>query len=261
MPFLLWIAATAGLLLTRRRILGVLFLVVPLSAFLLAAFRVVPLYDRFALWIVPALYAGIALLMDLGVHHTAAGWSQRHWRRAAAGALAVGLSIWAAADVLAQGKRHLDIGVPADNNHGVDDRHAVEWLLEQSRPGDAVVTTRLGWPAIWWYGQIPLYPRPPGGHLPGGVPMIEMYHQRIDCGSDLATLASQHRRLIVYIGFPDHEPSFRPLVVQELRKVGRIVETRDFAPLSRVLIVETGAAAPVAEAAKECVGIGIARRW
>ena len=91
--------------------------------------------------------------------------------------------------------------------------------------------------------------------------MIEMYHQRIDCGSELAALAAEHPRLIVYIGFPDHEPSFRPLVLDELRKVGRIVETRDFAALSRVLIVETGAAPPVAEAAKECVGIGVARRW
>ena len=259
-PALFWTAAAAGFVLARRRLLGLLFLVVPLSAFLLAVLRIVPLHDRFALWIVPALYAGIALLLDVGVHHSVAGWRQQRWTRVAAGGITIVLSTWAAADVIAQGRRHLDIGVTADNNHGVDDRTAVKWLLEQAGPGDAVVTTRLGWPAIWWYGQIPLYPRPPGGHLPGGIPMIEMYHQQIDCGSELATLASEHRRLIVYIGFPDHEPSFRPLVVNELRRVGKIVESRDFAALSRVLIVETGAA-PVAEAAKECVGIGVARRW
>ena len=260
-PLPFWMAVTAGLLLARRRLLGLLFLVVPLSAFLLALLRLVPLHDRFALWIVPALYAGIALLLDAGVHHTINA-GKRHWIRAAFGVACVALAISAAADVVGQGRRHLDIGVPADNNHGVDDRTAVKWLLEQTRPGDAVVATRLGWPGIWWYGEIPLHPRPPGGKLPGGVPMIEMYHQRIDCGGDLATLASEHQRLIVYVGFPDHEPVFRTLVVNELRTVGRIVESRDFAALSRVLIVETGGtpAGPQPPRA-ECVGVGVARRW
>jgi hypothetical protein len=167
-----------------------------------------------------------------------------------------------AADVIAQGRRHLDIGVRPDNNHGVDDRSAVKWLLERTRPGDAVVTTRLGWPAIWWYGRIPLSPRPPGGHLPGGVPMVEMYHQHIDCGNDLARLAAEHKRLIVYLGFPDYELRFRDFAVDELAKVGRIVESRNFAALSRILVVETGSV-PASNVGprKECVGIGIARRW
>ena len=261
-PLLFWIAATAGFLVGRRRLLGVMFVVVPLSAVLLAVLRLVPLYDRFALWMVPALYVGVALLLDTGVHHTVGGWTSRRWIRVASGAVFVTAALSAAADVVAQGRRHLDIGVPADNNHGVDDRTAVKWLLAQTRPGDAVVATRLGWPGIWWYGSIPLSPRPPGGKLPGGVPMIEMYHQRIDCSGDFAALAAEFRRLIVYVGFPDHEPEFRGLVVEELRAVGRIVESRDFAALSRVLIVETGGAPAVqASPREECVGVGTARRW
>lgn len=261
-PLLFWIAASAGFIVGRRRLPGVMFVVVPLFAMLLAVLRLVPLYDRFALWMVPALYVGIALLLDTGVHHTVGGWMTRRWIRVASGLGFTAIALSAAADVVVQGRRHLDIGVPADNNHGVDDRTAVKWLLAQSRPGDAVVATRLGWPGIWWYGNIPLSPRPPGGKLPGGVPMIEMYHQRIDCGTDLETLASEHQRLIVYVGFPDHEPEFRSLVVEELRTVGRIVESRDFAALSRVLIVETGSAPPAPTSpAKECVGVGVARRW
>ena len=260
-PLLFWIAAAGGFMLARRRLFGLLCLVVPLSGFLLAVLRLVPLHDRFALWIIPALYAGIALLLDAGIHHTINA-GKRPWTRAAFGVACIALAISAVADIVGQGRRHLDIGVPADNNHGVNDRTAVKWLLEQSRPGDAVVATRLGWPGIWWYGKIPLYPRPPGGKLPGGVPMIEMYHQRIDCGGDLATLASEHQRLIVYVGFPDHEPVFRTLVVNELRKVGRIVESRDFAALSHVFIVETGGAPAVREPPRaECVGVGVARRW
>lgn len=264
----LWMGALSGFMFTRRRMLAALFCVIPISAFVLGVLRVVPLHDRFALWIVPALYVGVALLLDAGIHHSVFGVRHKRWVRVVGGVLLIGVATAAAADVLTQGRRHLDIGVPADNNHGVDDRTAVKWLLNEARPGDAVVTTRLGWPAIWWYGKIPLLPRPPGGRLPGDIPMVEIFHQvaHPECGRELATLAAQHRRLIVYIGFPDHRPVFREVVVHELRKVGRLVETRDFAALSTVLVVETGEpelssdiALPAEEAG--CVGVGVARRW
>ena len=40
------------------------------------------------------------------------------------------------------------------SKHGLDDRAAVRWLMRQRQPGDAVMTTRLAWPAVWWYGEI-----------------------------------------------------------------------------------------------------------
>ena len=266
---LFWSAALAGLLLTRHRVLGILFLTVPLSAVLLGVLRVVPLHDRFALWMVPSLYVGITLLLDSGLHHLSTATRAKRWMLAAPALAAVVLAALPAGDVIAQGRRHLDIGVRPDNNHGVDDRSAVRWLLTEARPGDAIVTTRLGWPAIWWYGKIPMLPRPPGGKLPGGIPMIEMFHeaQHPQCTAALTALAAQHKRLIVYIGFPDHLLEFRDVVVSELRKVGRIVETRDFAALSKVLVVHPGnpelqgVTPPAGDEEPGCVGVGLARRW
>ena len=52
---LFWIAVVTGFVVSRRRILAVTLVCVPLSACVLAMLRVVPLYDRIGLWIVPSL--------------------------------------------------------------------------------------------------------------------------------------------------------------------------------------------------------------
>jgi len=64
---LFWVTAFCGLLLTRPRLLGVVFLTAPLVAAILGMVRAVPLYERFALWMTPALYFGVASALDAGV--------------------------------------------------------------------------------------------------------------------------------------------------------------------------------------------------
>jgi hypothetical protein len=271
LPLVLWAVASAGFLLSRTRVLGAMLLAVPISAFVFAALRLVPLHDRFALWIVPALYAGVALLLDAGLMAAVEGWRNRRWARGALGTVVLLAALLPAADVFTQGRRHIDIGVPGDSNHALDDRSAVKWLLDQRQPGDAIVTTKLGWPAVWWYGQIPLNRRAPGGRLSDGTGMYEISLEvpRPDCGRELSELAASHRRLLVYVGFPDHGQGFHELVLHELRRIGRVTAFREFAFLSRVAVVETGAPDIDGEVTKAddkpeiegCLRIGIARRW
>ena len=66
-PF--WISAALGFAFApaAARLLGFAAALVVLSGFALAALRMMPLYERLSLWFVPALYLGIALLVDRGV--------------------------------------------------------------------------------------------------------------------------------------------------------------------------------------------------
>ena len=72
-----WLVVLCGFAMAERR-LGVVLAAVPLSALALGALRVVPLHDRLALWIVPALYLGVALFVDGGVRRARPS-SARHW--------------------------------------------------------------------------------------------------------------------------------------------------------------------------------------
>src|SRR5262249_52229758 len=60
----LWLLALCGFLFAANRALGVAFATVPLTAFALAVFHIVPLHERFVLWIAPALAVGVALAVD-----------------------------------------------------------------------------------------------------------------------------------------------------------------------------------------------------
>lgn len=62
----LWLTAAYGVAVSLRKTpaIGLVLLSVPVTASLLAALRQVPLADRLALWIAPALYAAIALTVD-----------------------------------------------------------------------------------------------------------------------------------------------------------------------------------------------------
>ena len=80
MSTLFWASAIAGLAIGPRRLLSIVLAAVPLSAFALAA--VVPLHQRFSIWIVPALYAGVALLVDRGDAVGRAACARRRWQLA-----------------------------------------------------------------------------------------------------------------------------------------------------------------------------------
>ena len=117
----LWLGALLGFATTRHRLLSWMFVTIPLSAFLLAALRLVPLYERFSVWIVPALYLGVALLIDSGWRQASRGWRDRRYPRLLLGGAAVAVALAIGADIYTRGHPALDLGKPTDSNHGLND--------------------------------------------------------------------------------------------------------------------------------------------
>jgi hypothetical protein len=273
---LLWVCAFAGYAFSNSRRLAGMFVTVPIAGFALAALRLVPLSDRLALWIIPALYTGVALLVDRGVRLCVGAWRPRRWPHLAAGALAASCGLYVAGDIALNGYRQLDIGLRADSNRGVDDRRAVRWLMDRRQPGDAVISTRLGWPALWWYGGISMARPIPGGRLHEGSVMYEVSHERETpgCEQPLLDVLSSHKRVLVHVGFPDMPEGFFELLVRQLSTIGTVVEEQSFPYLSRTAVIELrdpnadGAADPglrssagVQPPLTGCVTASIARRW
>ena len=121
---------------------GYLVAAVTLSLCVLAAMRLVPLYERFAIWVVPSLYLGIALCIDAGIRAGQNAYRQRRHVHTATAVLVTVAVLWLCGNVAAQGWHVIQIARP-DSNHQLDDRMAVEWLLAQHERGDVVLTTRL----------------------------------------------------------------------------------------------------------------------
>ena len=269
---LLWGAATAGFLLTRHRDLALMFATVPVSAVVLAALRLVPLYERFSVWIVPALFVGVALLLNRGLRAFSGGAVAATAARAAVQVAAVAVSIIVSADIWRSGYPALDLGPPRNSNHGLDDRSSVGWLLERAAPGDAILTTRLGWPAIWWYGDIPIRRPLRGGELRPDVVAYQVTHEApgANCAS-YEDFFRTHRRALVYVGFPDMPDGFYDLLLSEMTRSGMIVDHRRFAGRSNLLVIErrpvgaadqqAGNAAPQPDALEGCTTLGRPRRW
>lgn len=270
----LWLAVAGGFALTPKRTLAAVFAAVPVSAFVLAALRLVPLTDRLALWIVPALYLGVTLLFDAGVRNVLKGWTPRSWPRIAAGTLALLASLYVGVDIVVQGRRNLDLGAPRDSNHALDDRGAVAWLMQRRQPGDVIMTTGLGWPAVRWYGGISLR-RHPGGRLPDGSVILEVSDDAppSGCRNQLRDALEGRRRVLVYVGFPDMPIRFYELLLSELSAFGTVVESARFSELSRTAVVELHGTGPELNSPSSnaengppppldgCIGVRTARRW
>src|SRR5690606_15787573 len=83
-----WMAACAGFAALGGRT-GALLASVPLSAFVFSIARLAPMQDRLALWIVPVMYLGMALLADWSVRLPRAAFRGKSaldspaWRRGA----------------------------------------------------------------------------------------------------------------------------------------------------------------------------------
>ena len=221
---LFWLAALAGVVIAWGQSRLALFVsLVPLSAAVWTLFRLVPLGDRVSLWMVPALYVGIALAIDGGVRV----WSSGR-RRTAASIVPAGVTglvgVMALLEI-ANGRGVLMRGRQTAN-HGFDDWSAVQWLMAQRETGDALVSTRNGLPAL-------------GGTdgsrsaCQGLIPMAA--HIRAlsgECAVDhrsIATMLSKQRRVLVYLGWMDDWPiGLDELLVLRLREIGTIVASRDF---------------------------------
>lgn len=234
-----WVLAAVGFVWSARTAPGLVFGGVALSGFLFAALRLVPMYDRFSLWMVPALYAGIALVIDRAVRSarnaTPAGKRVQLVSMVAIAAAALVLC----AGILRRGADRLHMEPPTEN-HGVDDRTAVWWLISHRQPADVLISTRLGLPAIWWYGRISI--AGDGSQATSGMYTVE--HRRQGPGCALADALKGHRRVLVYIGFPDMPKGFDELLFAELDQIGAISAYHEEAALSRAAVVDLGSPGP-----------------
>ena len=154
--FVLWILALCGFVFASNRALGAVFAIVPLTAFALAVFWIVPLYGRFVLWIVPALAVGVGLAVDRAARLTFEGVRRRNVARLAVGVIVVAGVIRLCDDMMARGGRDSFQFERPDSKQNLDDRAAVHWLMARRLEGDAILATKLAWPAIWRDGEIPI---------------------------------------------------------------------------------------------------------
>jgi hypothetical protein len=238
-----WVLAACGLIWSARTALGLVFGGVVVSGFVLAVLRLVPMYDRFSLWMVPALYAGLALVIDRAVRSARDAIRNGNRLRCGWTVAIAGAAIVFCAGILQRGVGRLHMERPTEN-HGVDDRTAVPWLISHRLPGDALITTRLGLPALWWYGRISV--AGDGSQATRGMYSVE--HRRQGAGCGLAEALEGYRRVLVYIGFPDMPKGFDELLFAELDRMGAISLYREDATLSRAAVVDLGAPGPNARA-------------
>ena len=214
---LFWIASLAGFAVARgrRRPLALMYATAPLSAFALAALRVVPFFERLVLWVVPALYVGIALLASASVARVTATL----------------IALIVSADITYHGLD--DLRARSNHaNHQLDDRAAVRWLSAQQRPGDVWMTTRLALPALWWYGDSAIGAQLEASYAAAGS---------AECRSaELRDALKGVRRVVVYFGFrfDDVPKGFDDLLLDRLADIGSLVAYRPFADAGRAAIVD-----------------------
>lgn len=221
--WLVWVGATAGFIAAAagRRRLAFMYATVPVAGVLLAAFRLVPLYERLSLWIVPALYVGVALLADASLRS-----------RTAIKMAGLAVVILIGADISWRGLEHLRAR-PRDSNHELDDRSAVAWLASRHHGGDVWTATHNSLPAIWWYA---------GAAARG--PVVEASYRPHDGNCDqgpAAALLNQHDRVLLLLGFRfDELPAgAEDKLIGQLTRDAEVTAYRRFASEGHALIVDT----------------------
>jgi len=266
----LWISALCGLVFARKRTLGFALLGVPPSAFAFAA--LVPLSQRQSIWIVPALYAGVALLIDCAIRSCKDTFVRRSWSLLI---LSLGLLFVEArlcVDIYHRGRSEVEARLHATHKHQLDDRAAIRWLMSQWQPGDVVMTTPLATAAVWWYGDIPVSDEGGSGTvLRDGSPIYEVDHTS-DCGSPQLEGALRNRsRVLLYLGF-DVDPVVDDVLLRDLGRLSNLTTHREFAALGRAAVLDLRAPSgnltplrrPVSgerPALRGCTSIKRARRW
>jgi hypothetical protein len=272
-----WLSAVAGLAFTRNRNMTWAFAPVPLSAFAAAGIGLVPLYQRFALYTAPVLYLGMALLIDRAIRMGRDAHQRRRWSRLILPAAILLVELQLCTDIIRQGVNDVQAR-EANHKQQFDDRTSVRWLMRRTQPGDAVLTTHLGWPAIWWYGEIPIGEAMPGRAHPAGFAAYEVGYieNARDCLRDqLADVLKDHGRVLVYLGFRDVPEGFDDLLLHRLAELGAVSAYREFTAISRAAIVDLhvprtnslthdllARTTPVNKAPLAgCIGVEPARRW
>jgi hypothetical protein len=157
-------------------------------------------------------------------------------------AVVVVAELFVSVDLYTRGLSNLALARNDSDNHGLDDRTAVHWLMQRREPGDDLMTTHLGWPALWWYGPFSLAdPDIARGDLPDGGVMYEVGHVPPGPGCAIDRLSEAlkgHRRVLVHVGFEDFSPGFDALLFERLNQLGAVVEGHRFTDLSRAAVVD-----------------------
>jgi hypothetical protein len=275
-----WIAVAAGivLLMRTRLALALVIALIPVSAFAMAGMRIAPLHERLSLWVVPALYIGIAASADEAAALIQTAWAQRRWLTVSLAALIATVALRVCFDLAVRGVADIREGRPRSSNHDLNDRAALGWLTSQRQPNDSLVTTHLGLPAAWWYGRVPISgPYLGGGYPADGAPIIEVLDlsTALVCGaSALREAVGTSPRVLVYFGFrfDDVPKNFDERTMDVLRELGSIVADRRFEGASRAAIVDLrlppdkpgGHDSPdggVEQRSGGCVAVQLAQRW
>jgi hypothetical protein len=234
-PMVFWGAAALGFAAAPGYPLAFrfMFALLPLSALAFGAGGLVPLMDRLALWIIPAVYVGIAMAVELAGSLLTRGWTLRMWPRLAFGAaLAVVLGMFGA-DIVERGLIYTNFGAPT-GNHELDDRSAIRWLSRQQQGQDVWVTTRNALPAVWWYAE-----------SPASTPIVEASLR--DPGACGAEEISQwlrdrgRRRVLLYLGFGHNIPGeFDDAILERLGKLGSVSGYRRYESLGHAIVIDLG---------------------
>jgi hypothetical protein len=262
------ITTAAGLAaaIVMSRVIGLALAMVPLSAFVWAAFRIVPLSDRLSLWIVPALYFGIAFGGDEALRFLRRAYSHRNGAGLMVGTLALAAMLWLCLDISRTGEH--DMATLPRVPQGVDDRAAVRWLMAERQRGEPLLAMHLTMPAIWWYGTVPISRS--GATLPDGGRLFEVSasSQTVDCPLDQLRAALEGSgRAAFYLGF-DQSEDFNALLLSRLSELGRLVTYRKF-ETGHAAVFDfrapriSGGRAPgdVVDRPRGCVAIQAAGRW
>jgi hypothetical protein len=215
-----WIAAAIGatIALRQRFSLGAVLIAVPASAFVFGALHLVPLEERLSLWALPPLYLAIAVAAEQ--------------LRTNVMIVAALLALLVSGDIVRTGVH--DVRVRPRSNHNLDDRAGVNFLLVQRRPGDVLVTMRMGLPAVWWYAGVNVAPPNLGRtYEQDGAPILEVRHwgPGPDCRrSDVTAALDGKSRVAIYLGFDSRfTPGFQELVLDTLSTRGRMTAYRTIA--------------------------------
>ena len=243
-----WAAAACGLIISfrSRPILVISWLMVVVSACVFAIVGLVPLKDRLALWIVPALYASIALAADGSFDYTRMAVTRRSLP-ALAVALVAALLVWPlSTEMVRRGRENLLLR-PVEN-HGFNDRAAMRYLMIQRRPGDVLIATHFGLPAVWWYGGIDIGDPNAGRRYPGdGSRVFNLTHHWPD--SQLCrpvegktqpqrTLAGASRAAL-FLGFDSRiPPGLQELTLNTFNDFSRLVSFKLIANEGAVAIFD-----------------------
>jgi hypothetical protein len=253
----LWGAAVGGFLLAprRARLLALMFASVPVAGFLWTTLHLVPFFERLVLWIVPALYVGVAMLANPVAQAFRPADRVSAALKGCATTVAIGIAVLLAADIAYVGLDDLKAR-PAATNHRLDDRSAVRWLVAREQPGDVWVTTRLALPAIWWYAPNVASPIVEVGFADPGP----------DCAPDAVVRAlGDATRILVFTGFhfDDVPKSFDALLLERLMAVGQMTSYRGFDDVSRASIVDRRLTSrrEFGDQVSGCLTARPARRW